>query len=53
MIEETNDLKCKAIAQANIIKEYENWVHLLLNIINAKQETDKHHDLATPIQKVI
>jgi hypothetical protein len=45
-------LKCQFIAQANIIKDYENWVNLLLNIVNNKNDTENHHDFATPIQKV-
>jgi hypothetical protein len=42
------------IYQNNIIKEYESWTHLLLNIINTtKSNTNNstHIDYATPIQK--
>ncbi len=43
----------KLLVNSNVIKEYENWVAILLNIVNLKDETDKHYDLGTPIEKVI
>lgn len=42
------------IYQNNIIKDYENWTHLLINIINHTKSNSKdqvHVDYATPIQK--
>ena len=35
-----------------IIKEYEGWINLMLQMLNIKQENINHIDIATPIQKV-
>jgi hypothetical protein len=43
----------KLLVNSNVIKEYENWVAILLNIMNLKDEVEKHYDLGTPIEKVI
>lgn len=51
-IEELNELKCKLISQANVIKEYEGWVNILINIINSKNDKVNHNDFSTPVQKV-
>ena len=54
-IDELSKYKRKLIAQASIIKEYENWTHILLNIVNTSKSLNKteiHSDYATPIQKV-
>jgi hypothetical protein len=45
-------MKCQLISQANSIKEYENWINILLNMVNLKDDNDNHYDIATPIQKV-
>ena len=60
VIDQVSDMKCKIISQTNIIKEYDNWINLLLNIVNTRNETTTnntnadviHYDLATPVQKV-
>ncbi len=51
--DEINELKLRLLVNSNVIKEYENWVAILLNIMNLKDEVDKHYDLGTPIEKVI
>ena len=45
-------LKLKILIQLNVIKEYEDWTHLLLSIVGEKTlSEDVHVDLGTPIQK--
>lgn len=49
-----SELKLQIIHKANTIKEYENWTHLLLNIVNQLKSSSGfniHTDYATPIQK--
>jgi hypothetical protein len=50
--DEVSDLKCKLITQINVLKDYESWVQILLNIVNVKDDMSKHYDTATPIEKV-
>lgn len=56
-LDKISEKKLQLIYQNNIVKEYENWTHLLLNIINLTKSnsTDKltHVDYATPIQKYL
>ena len=53
LIEDINDLKCKLISQRYILKEYENWIQILLNIIYCKEEEDIiHNDYSSQIEKV-
>ena len=47
-----NEIKCQFISNVLIIKEYEGWINLMLQILNIKQEDINHIDFATPIQKV-
>jgi len=42
-------LKCKILANSNVIKEYENWINLLLNVVNVNQNPNDYFDLANPI----
>lgn len=62
-IDEIEFLRRKFITQNNIIRQYDYWLHLLLNIVNENNLTtpklnkESHNlhiysDLATPIQKV-
>lgn len=51
-LEEIKDLKSQFVCQSNIIKEYEGWINLMLNIINCKRELVKHQDFASHIEKV-
>ena len=51
-IEELSSLKCKLLKQINVLKDYESWVQILLNIVNVKDDNTKHYDIATPIEKV-
>lgn len=53
-LDKPSEYKLQLIFQNNIIKEYESWTHLLLNIINHTKSNEKnpnHVDYATPIQK--
>ena len=55
-IDKASDLKLHLIYQNNIIKDYENWTHLLINIINHTKSSEKelvHVDYATSIQKYL
>ena len=51
--DEVNLLKIRLISQNNLLKEYENWINILLSIVgdNPTFEDDIHYDLGTPIQK--
>jgi len=51
-LDEMNDIKCEFVSNVLIIKEYEGWINLMLQILNIKQEDINHIDFATPIQKV-
>ena len=51
--DETNLLKCQILSNANILKEYENWINLILNVINTTQKENEYFDLATPVEKNI
>lgn len=46
-------MKTRFISNVLIIKEYEGWINLLLQMLNIKPENINHIDTATPIQKVI
>ena len=46
---EVNLLKCKILANSNVIKEYENWINLLLNVVNVNQTPSDYFDLANPV----
>lgn len=46
-------LKSNLISLCSINREYEQWVHLLLNIINQeKHAKEVNHDFGTPLHKV-
>ena len=51
--DELDLLKIRLISQNNLLKEYENWINILLSIVgdNPTFEDDIHYDLGTPIQK--
>jgi hypothetical protein len=51
-IDELSNLKYKILKQRNILKDYESWVQILLNIVNIKDDPSNHYDIATPIEKV-
>jgi hypothetical protein len=48
---EENLLKCKILANSNVIKEYENWINLLLNVINVNQNPQNFFDLANHLHE--
>ena len=41
------------MSQTNLIKEYENWINILLLIVgdNPTFDDEVHYDIKTPIQK--
>jgi hypothetical protein len=55
------NLKRKVILQGNIIKSYDSWIHLLINIVNdnnkknlnSSRNNASHFDFATSIEKVL
>jgi len=51
--DEIDLLKIRLISQNNLLKEYENWINILLSIVgdNPTFDDDIHYDLGTPIQK--
>jgi hypothetical protein len=49
--EDTFKLKSQLLIQTNTLREYDNWVNLMLNIINAREYPDHHFDFASNIQK--
>lgn len=56
IIDKLSEKKLQLVCQNNIIKEYESWTHLLLNIINntktnPNEKNFTHIDYGTPVQK--
>jgi hypothetical protein len=51
--DELNLLKIRLMSQTNLMKEYENWINILLSIVgdNPTFDDDVHYDMGTPIQK--
>lgn len=49
--EEITALKLKLKMQVKIMKEYQEWIQMLVGIINDKESTRNHIDEGTPIQK--
>ena len=58
--DDVSNLKRKAILQNNIIKSYDGWIHLLINIVNENNKKEhnnprnqySHYDFTTSIEKV-
>ncbi len=58
--DDINSMKKKIVLQSNIIKNYDGWIHLLINIINENNKRSQnsyrtngsHYDFATSIEKV-
>lgn len=59
--DDINSLKRKVILQGNIIKSYDSWIHLLINIVNENNKKNlnisrnnaSHFDFASSIEKVL
>lgn len=60
IVDDINSIKRKIVLQNNIIKSYDGWIHLLINIINENNKKNhnshrtngSYNDFATSIEKV-